>query len=282
MKIAIQGGQASFHDIAARLYFGNHIESVPCNSFKELSEVLAKGDADFAVMAIENAIAGSILHNYALIREYDFGIIGEIQLRIEMNLMALPGIKLEDLKIVRSHYMALLQCEEFFSRYPHLKLEEYHDTADSARDIRKNNRTKIGAVAGRMAASLYNLEILAEGIETEKRNFTRFYILSRDKKFKIDGEGKATISFQLSNEVGALANMLSIIVNNNINLTKIQSLPILGKPNEYTFYVDCEWSDYEDFRRSIEVKNKVKNLKILGEYKKGETIHDYSKSFPSK
>ncbi|MFN6943970.1 MAG: prephenate dehydratase [Cytophagaceae bacterium] len=281
MRIAIQGGRASFHDIAARQYFGGDIETISCQTFRDLCEVLQNGNADYAVMAIENAIAGSILHNYALVQNYDFGIIGEIQLRIELNLMALPGTKIEDLKIVRSHYMALLQCETFLSQYPHFKIEEYHDTADSARDIRLNNQENVGAIAGRFAANLYELEVLAEGIETEKRNYTRFYILSRDKKHKVDDPGKATISFQLPDKVGALADMLRVVVDNNINLTKIQSLPILGRPNEYTFYVDCEWNNYENFRKSIEIKRMVNNLKILGEYKKGETIHDYSKGFPA-
>ncbi|MBX9853052.1 MAG: prephenate dehydratase, partial [Cytophagaceae bacterium] len=210
--------------------------------------------------------------------DFDFIIIGEIQLRIEQNLMALPGVKLSDVKKVRSHYMALWQCDEFLSDHPDWKIEEYHDTADSARDIKKNNEKDVAAIASRYAAQVYGLNLIAEGIETEKKNFTRFMILSRDKKSKIEAAEKATLCFQLPNQVGALANMLRIIVDNNINLTKIQSIPILGKPNEYTFYVDCEWSKYADFKKSIEINSIVKELKILGEYKKGEVIHDYTKS----
>ena len=172
--------------------------------------------------------------------------------------------------------MALLQCEEFLSNYPHIKVEEYHDTADSARDLSKEGQNDIGAIAGRYAADLYNLDLIAQSIETEKKNFTRFLVLSADKKYKVDQSEKATLCFQLPNQVGALAGMLKIIVDNQINLTKIQSLPILGKPNEYTFYVDCEYDNYQNFKKSIEVKAMVKELKILGEYKKGETIHDYS------
>ncbi|HEY8400681.1 MAG TPA: prephenate dehydratase [Cytophagaceae bacterium] len=278
MKVAIQGGRASFHDIAARNYFNPDIETVHCDSFKELCNRLKSGEVEFAVMAIENSIAGSILSNYSLMKEYDFNIIGEIQLRIEMNLMALPGKKISDIKKIRSHYMALLQCQEFLSKYPEIEVEEYHDTADSARDIRLKNQETVAAIAGRYAAQLYNLDLIAEGIETEKKNFTRFMILSADRKFKVEGSEKATLSFQLPNEVGALANMLKIIVDNKINLTKIQSIPILGKPNEYTFYVDCEWTNYSDFRKSIEVKSLVRDLKILGEYKKGKTIYDYTGS----
>jgi prephenate dehydratase len=278
MKIAIQGGPASFHDIAARNYFGQDIESIPCQTFKELCEKLKNKNVDFAIMAIENSIAGSILGNYSLMKEYDFLIIGEISLRIEMNLMALPGTKIEDIVKVRSHYMALLQCEDFLSRHPNMKMEEFHDTADSAREIRMKNLQNTAAIAGRYAAKLYDLDLIAEGIETEKQNFTRFMVLSRDRRQKVDDPRKATLSFRLPNKVGALAAMLKVIVDNRINLTKIQSLPILGKPNEYTFYVDCEWENYDDFRRSIEVKSIVEDLKILGEYKKGETIHDHSNS----
>ena len=279
MKVAIQGGKASFHDIAARNYFHDReIDTVCCPSFKEVCEKLKKGEVQYALMAIENSIAGSILQNYSLMKEYDLLIVGEIQLRIEMNLMALPGTKIENVEKARSHYMALLQCDAFLSKYPHIKLEEYHDTADSARDIRLNNSKNIAAIAGKYAAKLYDLEILAEGIETEKRNFTRFMVLSANRKEAVENPEKATLSFQLPNQVGALAQVLKTIVDNHLNLTKIQSLPILGRPNEYTFYVDCEWERYEDFRKSIALNSVVSDLKILGEYKKGKTIHDYSNS----
>jgi len=278
MKIAIQGGDASFHDIAARNYFGKDINPVHCDSFKKVCTVLKNEEVEYAVMAIENSIAGGILGNYSLIRNYDLHIIGEIELRIEQNLIALPGVKMDTIKIVRSHYMALLQCEEFLDKYPHIQLEEHQDTADSARDIKRNKEATVAAIAGRFAAELYGMEILAEGIETEKMNFTRFMILSSNKKTKVEGANKSTLSFQLPNQVGALAEVLRIVVENNINLTKIQSIPILGKPNEYTFYVDCEWKNPEDFRKAIQINSIVKELNILGEYKKGKTIHDYSKS----
>jgi len=277
MKIAIQGGKASFHEIAARKYFGPEISIVECRTFKELCQQLQQGNVDYAVMAIENSIAGVILGNYSLIKEFDFKIIGEIQLRIEQNLMALPGVKIEDLKKVRSHYMALLQCDDFLSKYPGIKLEEYHDTADSARDLKEKNERDVAAIASRYAAEVYGLNILGSSIETEKKNFTKFLILTTDKKYRVEGAEKATLSFQLPNTVGALANMLKIVVDNHINLTKIQSIPIVGKPNEYTFYVECEWKNYDDFKRSIEINSIVKELKILGEYKKGEMINDYSK-----
>jgi len=278
MRISIQGGKASFHDIAAHQYFGNDIETIYRNSFKEICEDLKEGSVDYAVMAIENSIAGTILSNYGLIKKYDFKIIGEIQLRIEMNLIALKGTDIKDIKVVRSHYMALLQCEQFLSQYPHIKIEEYHDTADSAKKIKEDQDTTASAIAGRMAAEVYDMKVLAAGIETEKMNFTKFFVLTKDKKFKVEHPQKATLSFQLPNEVGALATLLSVVVNNGVNLTKIQSIPILGRPDEYNFFVECEWTNYESFRRSIEINSIVKELKILGEYKKGKTIYDYSQS----
>lgn len=278
MKIAIQGGAASFHDIAARKYFGKDIETVYCSTFKILCEKLKNKEVDFAAMAIENSIAGSILPNYALIQKYDFHITGEIQLRIEQNLMALPGTKIQDLKIARSHYMALMQCEDFLAQYPHLQMEEYHDTADSAKDIRLNEEKGVGAIASRYAAELYNLEILGESIETNKQNFTRFIVLTIDKKYKVENATKASLCFHLPDRVGALADVLRTIVDNNINMTKIQSLPIVGKPNQYTFHIDCEWTNYKDFKKCIAINSMVDDLKILGEYKKGEMIYDYSRS----
>lgn len=278
MRISIQGGKASFHDIAAHQYFGNDIETVYRNSFKEICEDLKDGTVDYAVMAIENSIAGTILSNYGLIKKYDFKIIGEIQLRIEMNLIGLKGTDITDIKVVRSHYMALLQCEQFLSQYPSIKIEEYHDTADSAKKIKEEQEGNAAAIAGRMAADVYDMEVLAAGIETEKMNFTKFFILTRDKKFKVVDPQKATLSFQLPNKVGALATLLSVVVNNGINLTKIQSIPILGRPDEYNFFVECEWTNHDSFRRSIEINSIVKELQILGEYKKGKTIYDYSQS----
>jgi prephenate dehydratase len=279
MRIAIQGGKASFHDIAARKYFGNDIQTIECQTFKEMCIQLDLKKVDFAVMAIENSIAGSILGNYSLLQQFNFCIKGEIELRIEQNLIVNPGVSIKDLKKVMSHYMALMQCDEFLLKHPEiLEKKEYYDTADSAKFIKENKLKDTGAIASRYAAELYGLEVIASSIETVKQNYTRFVILSKDRGSKVEGSQKATLSFQLPNKVGALANMLRIIVDNKINLTKIQSLPILGKPNEYTFYVDCEWERYEDFKKSIEVKTFVNDLRILGEYKKGETIHDYSNS----
>lgn len=270
MKIAIQGGPASFHDIASRKFFSDkEIETIACQSFREVCEKLQNEEVDYALMAIENSIAGSILPNYALMREYELNIVGEIKLRIKQNLMALPGQKVENLTKVRSHYMALLQCDEYLSKYPHLKEEQSEDTADSARAIAENNLKGIGAIAGEYAAELYGLEILGDGIETIKQNYTRFFVLSRSKEpiLPVEQLNKATIWFELSNEVGSLANALKVIVDNQINLTKIQSLPIIGKPDQYTFYVDCVWEEYTNIKRClVELKEHIADLTILGEY----------------
>jgi prephenate dehydratase len=282
MKVAIQGGRASFHDIASRIYFGEHISIVECDTFKKLCDVLTNDlSVDYAVMAIENSIAGSILPNYKLLQEHNFAIVGEVQLRIKQNLIALAGTQVKDIKRVVSHYMALLQCEDFLDKYPSIERKEYHDTADAVKFVKESGTKDLAAIASAYAAKHYGLQVIEAGIETVPQNFTRFFVLTRDKKHKVENPSKATLSFQLPNRVGALAQVLEIIVNNKVNLTKIQSLPIIGKPNEYTFYVDCEWDNYENFKRSISINSIVANLKILGEYKKGELIDDYTGGQPS-
>ncbi|ABG58051.1 prephenate dehydratase [Cytophaga hutchinsonii] len=279
MKIAIQGGRASFHDITARYYFGENIDIEECESFRQLCFKLSAGEVDYAVMAVDNSIAASILPNYALIEEFGFKIIGEVYLQIKQYIMCVPDTKEEHIRWVMSHYMALNQCEEYLLNRPMMERREYHDTADSAKYIKEHHSTDIAAIASKYACELYGLKLLEpESIETYKNNFTRFFILSTDKKFKDETANKATISFRLSNEVGALSKVLKIIVDNEVNLTKIQSLPVFGKAAEYRFHVDCEWSDYAKFKKSIAINSIVEDLKILGEYKKGEFVNDYSRS----
>jgi prephenate dehydratase len=279
MKIAIQGGRASFHDITARYYFGENIDIEECESFRQLCFKLSAGEVDYAVMAVDNSIAASILPNYALIEEFGFKIIGEVYLQIKQYIMCVPDTKEDNIRWVMSHYMALNQCEEYLLNRPMMERREYHDTADSAKYIKEHHSTDIAAIASKYACELYGLKLLEpESIETYKNNFTRFFILSTDKKFKDETANKATISFRLSNEVGALSKVLKIIVDNEVNLTKIQSLPVFGKAAEYRFHVDCEWSDYAKFKKSIAINSIVEDLKILGEYKKGEFVNDYSRS----
>ena len=268
-KIAIQGIESSFHEEAAYKYFGKDIETVKCLSFQDLCESLKNGESDFAIMAIENSIAGSLLQNYTLLQEYSFNIIGEIFIRIKMNLMALPGTKIEDIKVAQSHPIAIRQCSRFLTNLKGVLLEEKEDTAICAKNIAKLKLANVAAVASASAAEIFGLEILAKSIETNKKNFTRFIILSKTpEKDKL--RNKATLFFQLPHNPGALAKILNILAAYSINLTKIQSVPIVGKPYEYNFHVDMIWESYANFQKAITtIKGIAVNLEILGEYKKG-------------
>ncbi len=277
MKVAIQGGRASFHEIASRKYFeGEPVEVVECRTFEDVCRQVDTEQVEYGMMAIENTIAGSILLNYGLIQKYDLRIVGEIKLRIKQNLMALPGQKLEDIKKVMSHYMALNQCTEFLDQYPVWEREEYYDTADSAKAIKEEDLNGVAAIAGDFAAELYGLEVLAPEIETFKQNFTRFLVLvpKSINNPRLDGPtNKATISFELPDQVGSLAKALTIVVDHKINLTKIQSLPILGKPDQYTFYMDCMWDDYQDMRAClIALRHLVPRLNVMGEYRNSPVV----------
>jgi prephenate dehydratase len=275
-KIAIQGGYGAFHEIAAIRYFENeNIEIVPKNTFKDLFKALQQGLVDYGITAIENSLAGSILPNYTLLLESNMKIIGEIYLRIKQNLVALPGQSIKDIKEIYSHPMALLQCQKFFEDYPHIKLIDSVDTALSAKDIRDNKLSGIGAISSTLAAQKYNLEILAAGIETNKKNYTRFLILE-EKNGRIkrnETVNKSSITFALAHKIGCLSKVLSILSYYEINLSKVQSMPIIGKDWEYQFYVDLEIDDYRLYRQAIEaIRPFTSNLQILGEYMKGKSI----------
>lgn len=274
-KIAIQGFKASFHEIAAIKFFGEEIETVECGSFTKLFDVMANQQADFAVCAIENSLAGSLLNNYANIGNSNLEIIGEVYLRIGMNLMALEGQKIEDLEEVHSHPIALLQCRNFFRNYPNIQIVESSDTALSAEEIYKNQIKKRGAVASKRAAKINHLEILAEDIHDNKRNFTRFLILEDKSKVNSRSEfiNKASISFRAFHTPGSLAKILTVIGEHQINLTKIQSLPVIGEEWQYYMYADLEIEDknaYQTMKKQIEPL--CKELKILGEYERGKKI----------
>lgn len=267
--IAIQGIEASFHEVAAQKYFGSKISTIKCLSFQDLCDALKNKNADYAIMAIENSIAGSLLQNYGLLQEYNFKVIGEVYLRIKMNIMALPSTKLEDLKFVQSHPIAIRQCSHFLKSLPNVQVEEKEDTAICAKNISQNKLTGVAAIASEAAAEHFGLEILAKGIETNKQNFTRFLVLSNTKGTDIENN-KASIFFQLPHDPGALANILNLFAKGKMNLTKIQSVPIIGKPYEYNFHLDFEWKDYENYLYVIKnVREISENLEILGEYKKG-------------
>lgn len=275
-KIAIQGGYGAFHEIAALHYFGDdNIEIMPRNTFKDLMKSLKKKQVEYGIMAIENSLAGSILPNYTLIKDSNMKIIGEVYLRIRQNLVAIPGQKIEDLREVFSHPMAILQCQQFFDTYPKIRLIESIDTALSAREIHENNMFGTGAIASTLAAEKYGLEVLAESIETNKMNYTRFLILKENNGIHSDPDkvNKASLHFALAHKSGSLSKILSILSYYDQNLTKIQSMPIMGRDWEYQFYVDLMFDDYDWYKKAIEaIRPFTSELGILGEYEKGKSI----------
>jgi len=270
--IAIQGGYGAFHEIAAHHFFaGEKIEILPRKTFREMVSTLKSRHSDFGIMAIENSLAGSIIPNYNLIINSSMKITGEIYLRIKQNLVALPGVKISDLKEVYSHPMAILQCQDFFDEYPGIRLIESIDTALSAEEIATGKLKNTGAISSRLAADKYGLNILAASIETNKMNYTRFLILSENGiKIPENEVNKASIFFTVAHRFGSLSKILSILSYYEINLAKIQSMPIPGKDWEYMFYVDVEINDYEMYLKSLDaIRPFTPSLGILGEYKKG-------------
>ena len=271
-RVAIQGIRASFHEEAAFKYFGENIETIECNSFKQTFEALQNDEADYVVMAIENSIAGSILPNYSLMMGYSFPVVGEVYVPIQLHLMALPGVRFEDIKYVTSHPIAIRQCIDFFDEYPHLQIVESNDTAACAKRIRDEQLTDTVAIANTLAAQLYGLDVLERRIESNKKNFTRFLILTTHENAKKKGPAnKASLCFQVSNQVGALAKVLNIFAQENVNMSKIQSMPVLGKRNEYNFYVDIEWDEARQYDNAIrQILKYTHNFNILGEYQRHE------------
>lgn len=272
LKVAIQGGRASFHDMACREYFGEReIELRECVTFRQQCVDVMADRAEYAVMAIENSLAGSILPNYALLQEFPLIIRGEAYLQIEQNLMALPGQKLSDIHAIRSHPMALHQCSEFLERHQEIRSVESFDTAESAREISEKQLRGIAAIAGCLAAELYDLAILEASIENIKDNYTRFLVLSKNQEESTSIADKASLSFHVRHEVGALAGILNIFRDHSVNLGLIQSIPIPGRPDEYAFHVDIEWRSRRQYEQAIEqVRRTARELVILGEYKAGK------------
>jgi prephenate dehydratase len=275
-KIAIQGGYGAFHEIAANAYFENeNIEIVPRNTFKDLFIALKSGQVDFGITAIENSIAGSILPNYTLLQDSKLRIVGEVFLRIKQNLVALPGQTIQDIFEVRSHPMAFLQCQRFFDEYPRIRLVDSVDTALSAKEIADHNLTGIAAISSSQAAKKYKLDVISEGIETNSMNYTRFLILQgrNGKPSESQDVNKASLTFALAHKIGCLSKVLSILSYYDINLAKVQSMPIIGRDWEYQFFVDVEIDNYYFYRQAIEaIRPFTQDLQILGEYKKGTTI----------
>jgi prephenate dehydratase len=270
LRIAIQGIATSFHEVAALSYFQEPIETVECLSFHRLCESLQDGESDFAVMAIENSIAGSILPNYFLLQSYHFTIIGELYLPIHMHLLALPGVTLEEIKTIESHPMAIRQCAEFLQGLNGVEIRESDDTALSAKRVKELKLKSTGAIANEFAAKKWGLQVLEKRIETHKKNFTRFLILTKRLNDSTESN-KASMCFEVANEVGSLADALMTFKNNSINLTKIQSIPIIGKPSEYSIHIDVEWKRRKNYDTAMrQVLRQVKNLNVLGEYKKAK------------
>jgi len=277
LKVAIQGHKGSFHDLAASNYFEHQeLDLVCCSSFDDLFDAVQTHEADVAIMAIENTVAGSLLPNYSLLNEAGFQIFGEIFLRIGQHLMALPGQSMEEITEVFSHYMAIAQTRIFFKQFPHIRLIESEDTALSAKNIADNKLHGAAAIAGDAAASQYGLNILFRNIETNKKNFTRFLALYKPNgslRFMENAPEKASLSFSLPHQTGSLSQVLSILSFYGISLTKIQSIPIIGQEFQYHFLVDLSFEDADRYRQSIEaIRPLTEKLNILGEYKLGQMI----------
>jgi len=269
MNIAIQGIKGSYHHIVAENYFGSNITLNECLSFDEMPKLLNNG-TNYLVMAIENSIAGAILANYKLIDEYNLNIIGEVYLPIQHQLMALENQTINDIIEVWSHPMAINQCRLFLRKYPHIKLIEETDTAEVARIIQKKQLKGIAAIASKKAAEIYNLNILVNNIQTNPENFTRFFILN-NKQENVKEFNKVSLKFITKHEQGSLVEVLQIFVNHNLNLSKIQSLPIENAPWKYAFFADVIFDNENQFHNVLkEIKQLVSEVKILGKYSKSE------------
>ena len=274
-KVSIQGYEGSFHQVAARQFFGNEVEVITCATFRDVVRIAAnREESDGGVMAIENSIAGSILPNYNLLQKSDLKVVGEIYLQIGQNLMVNPGVRLEDIREVHSHPMALLQCIDYLERNPHWKLVETEDTALSAKHLQQHRSKHIAAIASDLAAQLYGLDILGPNIQTMKNNYTRFLILQRaDVARDVTDPDKASVNFHTDHSRGSLARVLTRIAEGGINLSKLQSMPIPGSDWEYSFHADMEFEGLEQFQTVIEaIKPITAELKIYGTYKKGRTV----------
>ncbi|WP_339887670.1 prephenate dehydratase [uncultured Flavobacterium sp.] len=265
--IAIQGIKGSFHHQVALNYFDAAITVDECMSFDSLVESILNENSNYAVMAIENSIAGSIIPNYALIDNNNLKIIGEYYLSVHHNFMSLKGQLLDDITEVHSHPMAILQCKEFFKKHPNIKLVEDKDTAETAKRIHDNQLKNIGAIASKTAAELYDLEILAAEIQTINDNQTRFVIIGSNHDKNIIGINKASLKFELEHKRGSLATVLNVMSDCKLNLTKIQSLPKIETPFQYAFFVDITFDDYKDYEKGKKLLEiMTTHFKVLGEY----------------
>lgn len=269
-KVAIQGIKGCFHEEAAVKFFGEDITSVPCRNFAATCRSVKSGEADFATLAIENTIAGTILTNYQLIRDYQLNVVGEVYIPINLYLLARPEVKFADLKYVQSHPMAIRQCQDFFEQYPDITLLEKADTAACAKELVDNELDNTAAIASIHCADIYGLKTLEKRIEKHKKNYTRFLVLSKENHV-LDGAKKMTLSFRVKHRVGALAEVLTSLSNNGVNLCKIQSLPLVDEPDNYQFYLDIECPDSKAIDIALmSILRLVSEFSILGEYKNND------------
>jgi prephenate dehydratase len=271
IRVSIQGYEGSFHQVAARQFFGEDTSVIPCATFRDVVKIASnKKESNGGVMAIENSIAGSILPNYTLLQKGNLKIVGEVYLRIEQNLLVYPGVSLEDIKEVHSHPMALLQCIDYLEKY-NWKLIETEDTALSALHIKKKKSPHTAGIASILAADLFELEVLAKNIHTQKDNYTRFLILQRDDVAKeVASADKASINFQTNHTKGSLAKVLSKISEEGVNLSKLQSMPIAGTNFKYSFHADLEFDNVKQFNKAMgSIKSLTEDVKVYGIYKNG-------------
>lgn len=271
VKVSIQGYEGSFHQVAARQYFGKNVEVIPCATFREVIRVASsKSESSGGIMAIENSIAGSILPNYNLLQKSSLHITGEIYLQIKQQLLVNPGVKLSDIREVHSHPMAIQQCLEFLDKY-NWKLIETEDTALSAKHVHQHRSKHIAAIASKLAAELFDLDVIAPNIHTMKNNYTRFLILERDENVKeVQDADKASVNFHTDHSRGSLARVLTVIADEGINLSKLQSFPIPGSDFKYSFHADMEFDQLQQFNTVMEkIKKLTGAVKVLGVYKRG-------------
>jgi prephenate dehydratase len=273
-KIAIQGYEGSFHQVAALQFFGKNTGVIACATFREVvNNAVSNKECDAAVMAIENSIAGSILPNYNLLHKSNLKIVGEVYLQIKQNLLVNPGVQLQDIREVHSHSMALQQCLNYLDEH-NWKLVETDDTALSAKHIHQTKSKHIAAVASKLAARLYDLDVIAPNIHTLKNNYTRFLVLQREENVpQLANVNKASVSFHTDHSKGSLAKVLTKIAEAGINLSKLQSFPIPGSDWQYSFHADMEFEALEDFEKAIKkIQPLTEEVKVYGVYKKGKTI----------
>jgi prephenate dehydratase len=258
LKVAIQGYPGSFHDVAAKRYWKDQsLALIPADSFDILADLLRDGTADVAVMAIENSIAGTILQNYRILRENGFWVSGEIYLRIKHNLLAINGASIEDIKEVASHPMAINQCRQFLSNYPNWKLIESEDTALSAKNVSEKGKVSKACIASSVAAELYGLRVLQPSIETSKTNYTRFFIVTKEKTAPPIDADKASIYIRVQDKKGQLLKVLQVIQQHDLNMSKLQSFPVVGSFREYFFHLDIEFDHIDQY---LGLKEDLKEL----------------------